>query len=44
MGRTILLHPERMGPVFDEAIFVRGNLVTKMPSVLRKPQWISKIK
>ena len=30
MGRTILLHPERMGPVFNEAIFICWNLVTKI--------------
>ena len=44
MGRAILLHPERMGPVLNEAIFICGNLVTKMPSVGRKPQCIIKIK
>jgi hypothetical protein len=25
MGRAILLHPERMGPVLNEAIFICGN-------------------
>ena len=30
MWRTILLHPERMGPVFDATIFICLNLVTKM--------------
>jgi len=43
MGRTILLHPERMGPVFNEAIFICGNLVTKIPSAIRITQWIIRI-
>jgi hypothetical protein len=41
MGWTILLHPKRMGPVFNEVIFICWDLITKMSSEIRTVQWIN---